>query len=138
VHGENDETPTPIGVFCVNAAGAPTDTRFAVTYAHSTSLLGTGVAAANASLRYSSGNVNTFYSDGYWNPGGAPGFTRFGVGSYRVTFPGLALSGGHATVGSRGTPFAYCHVASWSSAGSTCGASTTPPTCRSTHRSTSR
>jgi len=88
-----------------------------VTYAHSTSLLGTGVAAANASFRYSSGNVNTFYSDGYWNPGGAPGFTRFGVGSYRVTFPGLALSGGHATVGSRGTPFAYCHVASWSSAG---------------------
>jgi len=117
VHGENDETPTPIGVFCVDASGAPTDTRFAVTYAHSTSLLGTGVAAANASFRYSSGNVNTFYSDGYWNPGGAPGFTRFGVGSYRVTFPGLALSGGHATVGSRGTPFAYCHVASWSSAG---------------------
>jgi hypothetical protein len=87
-----------------------------VTYAHSTSLLGTGVAAANAHYRYSSNDpVSSWYAEGYWNPGGAPSLIRFGAGRYRVSFPGVALTGGHATAGSRGNPFTYCHVSSWSS-----------------------
>jgi hypothetical protein len=116
VHGENDETPTPIAVFCVDENGAPADTKFAVTYAHGTSLLGTGVVAANAHYRYSSADpVSSWYAEGYWNPGGAPSLIRFGAGRYRVSFPGVALTGGHATAGSRGNPFTYCHVTSWSS-----------------------
>jgi hypothetical protein len=114
VHGENDETPTPIGVFCVDHTGAPVDTRFSVTYANGVSVLGTAGPAANAEFRYSSGDVSAWYAPGYWNAGGAPGFTRLGVGRYRVTFPGLAMTGGHVTAGARGTPFAYCDVASWS------------------------
>ncbi len=115
VHGENDEMPTPIAVFCVDAAGAPTDTRFTVTYAHSGSALGTGVAAANAHYTYWSGDPTTWYLNGHWNSaGGAPGFLRLAVGRYRVSFPGLALTGGHATAGARGNPNAYCHVSSWS------------------------
>jgi hypothetical protein len=113
VHGENDEMPTPIAVFCVDEDGAPVDSRFSVTYAHGTSLLGTGVAAANAHFGYSSGNANSWNSVGRWNAGGAPGFLRLEVGRYRVSFPGLALTGGHATAGSRGNPFTYCHVSSW-------------------------
>jgi hypothetical protein len=114
VHGENDEMPTPIAVFCVDAAGTPTDTRFSVTYAHGTSLLGTGVAAANAHFRYSSGDPTTWSVEGFWNAGGAPALTRLGAGRYHVSFPGLALTGGHATAGSRGNPFTYCHISSWS------------------------
>jgi hypothetical protein len=114
VHGENDEMPTPIAVFCVDEDGAPTDTRFAVTYAHSTSLLGTGMQAANAHLVYDTDDA-TWYQRGFWNPGGAPGATRLGVGRYQVSFPGIALTGGYATAGSRGNPFTYCHVSSWSS-----------------------
>ena len=87
VHGENDEDPTPIAVFCVDENGAPADTRFTVTYAHSTSVLGTGVAAANAYLRQTNANPPVWYFDGYWNSGGAPSFTRLGVGRYRVSSP---------------------------------------------------
>jgi hypothetical protein len=119
VHGENDEMPTPIGVFCVDENGTPTDTRFTVTYAHSTSVLATGVTAANAHYTYYSGDPTTWYLAGSWNTGGAPMFTRLGVGRYRVTFPGLVLTGGHATAGSRGNPTTYCHVASWSSGAAT-------------------
>jgi hypothetical protein len=115
VHGENDEMPTPIAVFCVDANGAATDTRFAVTYAHSTSLLGTGVQAANAHFRYFSADPTTWFLEGFWNAGGAPSLTRSGVGRYHVIFPGVALSGGYTTAGARGNPFTYCHVASWSS-----------------------
>jgi hypothetical protein len=111
VHGENDETPPPIGVHCFDEDGAPTDTRFAVTYAHGTSLLGTGVQAANAHLHYN----GSWYQWGYWNPGGAPVPTRLGVGRYQVSFPGVALSGGHATVGARGSSaLRYCNISSWS------------------------
>lgn len=109
VHGENDETPTPIGVFCFDAAGAPADTRFVVTYAHSVSIMGTAGPAANA-LYFPDGSLQ-----GYWNAGGAPAFTWLGVGRYQVSFPGLALSGGHATAGARGSSAAYyCGVSSWS------------------------
>ena len=106
-------------MFCVDENGAPADTRFAVTYAHSTSVLGTGVAAANAYLRQTNANPPVWYFDGYWNSGGAPSFTRLGVGRYRVSFPGLALSGGYATAGARGNPYTYCHVAFWSSSAAT-------------------
>jgi hypothetical protein len=114
VHGENDETPTPIAVFCVDPDGTPTDSRFAVTYAHSRSVLGTAVSAGNAHPRHTVNDVTDWYLTGFWNPGGAPAIVRLGIGRYHVSFPGLALTGGHATAGSRGNPFAYCHVASWS------------------------
>lgn len=115
VHGENDETPTPIGVFCVDPSGAPVDTRFVVTYSHGVSALGTAAPAGNAHYSYFSGDVSTWYELGYLNAGGATGFTRIGVGIYRVTFPGLALGGGYASAYSRGDPFSYCHPAWWSS-----------------------
>ncbi|WP_203997647.1 hypothetical protein [Virgisporangium aurantiacum] len=113
VHGENDETPTPIAVFCHDAAGAPVDTRFVVTYAHGVSALGTGAASANAHYSYFSDDLTSWYLAGYRNAGGATGFTRWGIGNYRVTFPGLAMGGGHATAGSRGNPSTYCHIAWW-------------------------
>jgi hypothetical protein len=115
VHGENDEDPTPIGVFCVDPAGAPADSRFAVTYAHSLGVTGTGADAANAHYGYSAADpVGSWYLNGYWNPGGAPALTRFSPGRYRVTFPGLAVPGGHAYAGSRGNPSSACNVARWS------------------------
>jgi hypothetical protein len=114
VHGENDETPTPIGVFCADQNGTPTDTRFSVTYAHSVSLQGTGTVAANAHFSYFSDDPATWFGLGYWNSGGAPSITRFAAGRYRVSFPGLALLAGHAVAGARGNPFTYCLVAWWS------------------------
>jgi hypothetical protein len=114
VHGENDEQPTPIAVFCVDEDGTPTDTRFAVTYAHGANVLGTGATAANAHYTYHNDDPTTWYLEGFWNTGGAPTLTRLAVGRYRVTFPGLVLTGGHATAGARGNPFAYCQVSSWS------------------------
>jgi hypothetical protein len=115
VHGENDETPTPIAVFCTDHAGTLVDSRFSVTYAHSVSLLGTAVTAANAHFGYFSGDPTTWFVNGYWNSGGVPTLTRFAAGRYRVSFPGLSIVGGHAVVGSRGNPFTYCLVAWWSS-----------------------
>jgi hypothetical protein len=115
VHGENDETPPPIGVFCFDENGAPTDSMFAVTYAHSTSLLGIGVPAANAYFRVPAINPANVSMEGYWNGGGAPSFTRFAVGVYRVSFPGIALTGGFATATARGSgPWKYCNVSYWS------------------------
>jgi hypothetical protein len=87
VHGENDEMPTPIGVFCVDADGAPVDTRFVVTYAHGVNALGTGVPAANAHYSYFSDDVSTWYLLGYRNVGGPTGFTRVGVGDNTTDLP---------------------------------------------------
>lgn len=115
VHGENDETPPPIGVFCKDANGVPADTRFSVTYAHSVSIQGSGVAAANANWRHFADDpVGSWTIEGYWNTGGAPTLTRLAAGQYRVTFPGFLVVGGHAYAGSRGDPSSYCHVAWWS------------------------
>jgi hypothetical protein len=114
VHGENDEMPTPIAVFCVDPSGAPVDTRFAVTYANGVSPQGTGGVAGNVHFRYFSDDPTTWWLEGWWNAGGAPTITRFVAGRYRVTFPGLAVAGGHAVTGARGNPSTACVVASWS------------------------
>lgn len=115
VHGENDEDPTPIGVFCVNHNGVPTDTRFSVSYSHGVNVLGTSTAFGNVHARHSWGDP-TYYAAGWANTaGGAPTFVRLAEGRYRVTFPGQAIWAGYATAGSRGDPFSYCTVAYWSS-----------------------
>lgn len=115
VHGENDEYPTPVGVFCVAPSGKPADTRFAVTYAHSVSVQGTGVTAANAHFSYAADDpAGSWYPAGYWNPGGVPALARLSPGRYRVTFPGLYVPGGYAYAGSRGNPATACQVAWWS------------------------
>ena len=114
VHGEQDETPTPIVVHCADHNGTPTDSRFVVTYAHGTSILGTAVAHANAHAGgLEDDPVGSWIVNGWSNPGGAPTFARFAPGQYRVTFPGLIVTGGHANTGTRGDPRRYCHVASW-------------------------
>jgi hypothetical protein len=114
VKGESGGVPTPVWVNCVDDEGNWTDSRFTVTYAHRVGLLGAGVTAANASFRYTGGDVSTFYLAGGWNAGGSPTLARLAVGRYRVTFPGLALTGGHVSAGAREDPWAYCHVAVWS------------------------
>jgi len=114
VHGENDEMPTPIAVFCTDHAGTLVDSRFSVTYAHSVSVLGTAAVAANGHFGYFADDPTTWFVNGFWNAGGAPTVTRFAAGRYQVSFPGLSIVGGHAVAGSRGNPFTYCLVASWS------------------------
>jgi hypothetical protein len=115
VHGENDETPTPIAIFCVDANGNPADTRFAISYSHGVNILGTTPVRANAYYRHSWGDPASYYPAGYWNTGGAPTFTYLAVGRYRVTFPGLFIPYGYAQSGSRGDPSTYCATAYWGS-----------------------
>jgi len=115
VHGENDEMPTPIGIFCVDAAGNPADTRFSISYSHSVSILGTTPTRANAYVRHSFGDPLSFHAEGWWNTGGTPTVSYLSAGRYRVTFPGLAIPYGYAQAGSRGDPSTYCTVAYWGS-----------------------
>ncbi|MCP2328236.1 hypothetical protein HDA40_006743 [Hamadaea flava] len=115
VHGENDETPTPIGVFCVDANGNPADTRFSVSYSRGVNVLGTTTTRGNAYFRHSWGDPASYYATGFWNTGGTPTVTYLAVGRYRVTFPGLSIPYGYAQSGSRGDPSTYCATAYWGS-----------------------
>jgi hypothetical protein len=114
VHGENDEDPTPIAVFCVDQDGSPADTRFAVSFSHGRSVLGTQMSDfGNAQIRHSSVS-GTWWVDGWHSTGLAPGITRLNVGRYSVAFPGVAVGLGWASVAAKGSPDRYCAVASWS------------------------
>ncbi|NUT20067.1 MAG: hypothetical protein HOV77_12830, partial [Hamadaea sp.] len=115
VHGENDETPTPIGVFCVDAFGNPADTRFSISYSRGVNVLGTTPARANAYFRHSWGDPASYWAEGSRNTGGTPTIAYLGVGRYRVTFPGLSIPYGYAQSGSRGDPSTYCATAYWGS-----------------------
>ncbi|MBB5868092.1 hypothetical protein F4553_001471 [Allocatelliglobosispora scoriae] len=116
VFGENDEDPTPIGVFCHNHNGVLVDSRFSVSYSHSVTVLGTATAAFGNIHSRHSWMSPVFYPAGWWNSaGGAPTITTLGTGRYRVAFPGLSIGSGYAVAGSRGDTSTYCTVAFWGS-----------------------
>jgi len=111
IYGPQDETPPPISVVCFDAAGEPADSRFTFTYARGVDLLGRStVPLASALVRP---YPDEPWLEGWWNAGGAPAVTYLGVGSYRVSFPGLATPFGHAVANVHGSQHHYCNVVSW-------------------------
>jgi len=86
-------------VACRNAAGSFQDTRFALTFASSGSLVGRTDRPYGA---FSEAN------DGVENPS---------TGNYSIRVPGLGQDKGQAVAVARGTFSTYCHVAGWNAAG---------------------
>jgi hypothetical protein len=111
-----------IGVVCQDAAGAPADEQFTLTFHGETGILGIAtdsgyergyVWANNASsASYTPSLSYQYNSDGNTNTA-----TRSAVGVYQVQFPGLGgfiFGRGHAQVTTYGAGTARCKVQSWS------------------------
>ena len=103
--------PPYIPVSCYDIAGVWVDSRFTLTYARQSNLWArhrTMATPSRCRVRSSPPSIL-----GWTSPGAAPTAAEIGVGSYLVTFPGLAHVRGHAIANAFGTPPSYCTVAGW-------------------------
>jgi len=110
-----------VNVRCFTTGGAPVDTRFTMTYARNSGVIGipgtqTGYAWANSptSASYTPSAAYSFNSSG-----GANTITRSSTGDYTVRMAGLASPvGGNVQVSGYGANTTECKVGSWFSSGS--------------------
>jgi hypothetical protein len=101
-----------VNVRCFNQYGAPADARFTASYHRP----GQGATARLAYVWASSPTAPSYTPSLTYqrNPaGGAITIQRGGVGSWNVTIPGMATSGGNVQVTAYGSSPARCKVVSW-------------------------
>ncbi|MCH7231358.1 hypothetical protein L0U85_10935 [Glycomyces sp. L485] len=114
-------------VRCVDHNGAPTDSRFTLTYGVKVDLLGRTTSRFGSTARYADTIHDDIINGDSYVSTGSPGVhgTYQGTGKYQITFDGLGTGNGHALVNPVGGnasaagswPVGYCHVAYWWSYG---------------------
>jgi hypothetical protein len=98
-------------VRCYNDLGVLTDSRFTLTYARTTPMLGGAGARTTATLDMSGGLPVLRGWTNAW--GGAPIVSQLVPGTYDVVFPNAGNPKGHAVAAIMGTPPMYCTIQSW-------------------------
>ncbi|WP_203906866.1 hypothetical protein [Rhizocola hellebori] len=103
--------PSLIEVRCYDDTGFGVDTRFTLTYARKTPMLGGSGARTTATVDLSGAlPVMRGWTNSY---GGAPTATEIVPGTYEVVFPNAGHAKGHAMASIMGTPPMYCTIQSW-------------------------
>jgi hypothetical protein len=103
--------PSLIEVRCYDDTGFAVDTRFTLTYARKTPMLGGSGARTTATVDLS-GVVPVMrgWTNSY---GGAPTATEIVPGTYQIVIPNAGHPKGHAIASIMGTPPMYCTIQSW-------------------------
>ncbi len=103
--------PSLIEVRCYDDTGFGVDTRFTLTYARKTPMLGGSGARTTATVDLSGpAPVMRGWTNSY---GGAPTATEIVPGTYQIVFPNAGHPKGHAIASIMGTPPMYCTIQSW-------------------------